>query len=471
MQIKCIGNITISSILKNNLYLNGIIVSDNLFHLLNSSQYYGYRTTTGIFMKIGGTLSKQEFENLKLNNNKDILLSEISETLSYEDYLKIREYTTASLKKISSIDKENLQYKTYFILDTDENGKLHIIGQYVNRNNIYPIKIDDCGIFLQDNYKDRDVVLQAGGIRLRDSICGSNCISGCSFCNFGKGAKNYIENTLNTEKKEYLTHLIKESTLKGNVQTLFITGGNPSLADMSKWTEFVQESICTFKKSVPDGSVDIMLTPRGFDKYVYDDTNRYKEYKKYLEYLKSIGVNTISPNIELWEQEDLDKFCSVNNTGLNVGTTKSEIGHNGYMDFIKAGIDVFGKFNVRTSLIVGLNSNSNVRKAINNLIPLGCYVVISPFKVPSKHFNQLEPSDYDLIELGNYLKYETDKVMSSFPVNLTQIYKERISNSLNAHNSHNTANLCYGQDLDFIEQQALSLEKDNHIVNNISMIK
>lgn len=468
MQIKQIGNVLISSILKNNLYLNGIIVSDKVFDLLKSSQYDGYRTTTGIFMKLGGTLSKQEFESLKLNNSKDVLLSEIPETLSYEDYLKVREYTTVNLKKASSIDYDNLKSKTYFILDTDKNGKLHIIGQYVNGNNIYPIKIDDCGVFKQDNYKDEAAVLQAGGIRLRDSICGDNCISGCSFCDFGKGAENYVENTLNTEKKEYITNLIKQITLSERVQTLFITGGNPSLADMNKWTEFVQESINTFKKSVRNGSVDIMLTPRGFNKYVYDDTTRYEEYKKYLEYLRSIGVDTISPNMELWEQEDLDKFCSVSSTGLNIGATKSEIGHNGYMDFIKAGIEVFGKYNVRTSLIVGLNSNDNVRKAIKDLIPLGCYVVILPFKAPSEHFNQLEPSDYDLIELSNYLKYETDKVMSSFPVNLTQIYKERISDSLNAHNSHNTANLCCGQNLDVIEEQALILEKDNHIFSSIS---
>lgn len=468
MEIKHIKDITISSILKNNLYLNGIIASDKVFDILKSSQYDGYRTTTGIFMKIGGTLSKREFENLKLSNSNNTLLSEISENLSYEDYLKFREYTTVSLKKESFIDKETLKDKTYFMLAPDKKGKLQIIGQYVNENNIYPIKVNDCGIFKQDNYKDDAVVLQAGGIRVRDSICGDNCISGCKFCDFGKGAENYIENTLSAGKREYITNLIKQVTLNSKVQTLFITGGNPSLADMNKWTEFVKESINTFKKFVPNGSVDIMLTPRGFDKYVYDDTTRYEEYKKYLEYLKSIGTDTISPNMELWEQEDLDKFCSPSSTGLNTGATKSEIGHNGYMNFIKAGIDVFGKYNVRTSLIVGLNSNDNVKKAIKDLIPLGCYVVIAPFKSPSENFNQLEPSDYDLIELSNYLKCETDKVLNSFPSNLTYIYKERISNSLKAHNSHNTANLCCGQNLDIIEQQALSLGKDNHIVSSIS---
>jgi len=469
MEFKSIGNVTVSSILKNNLYLNGIIVSDELFNLLKGSIYYGYRTTTGIFMKLGGTLSKQEFESIKLNNSKDTLFSEIPNTLSYEDYLKVREYTTINLKKLSSVNKENLKDKTHFILDTDKNGKFYIVGQYVNGDGIHPIKVDDCGVFLQEHYKDTDVVLQAGGIRLRASICGNNCISGCSFCNFGKGAERYIKNTLNDEKKKYITTSIEKSILKASVQTLFITGGNPSLADMDKWTEFVKESVDTFKKYVPNGSVDVMLTPRGFDKYVYDDATRYNEYKRYLEYLKSIGVTTISPNMELWKQENLDKFCPSSSTGLNVGATKSEIGHNGYMDFIKAGIDVFGKYNLRTSLIAGLNSNDNIREAIRNLIPLGCNVVISPFKSPGKNFNQFEPSDYDLIELSNYLKYETDKVLSSLTVDLTQTYRKRISNSLNAHNSHNTANLCCGQDLDIIEQQALALEKDNNIVSSIKL--
>ena len=81
MQIKYIENIPISSILKNNLYLNGIIVSDKVYKLLNSSQYNGYRTTTGIFIKLGGTLAKQEFEGLKLSNDRETLLSEISEMI------------------------------------------------------------------------------------------------------------------------------------------------------------------------------------------------------------------------------------------------------------------------------------------------------------------------------------------------------------------------------------------------------
>ncbi len=468
MQMKQIENIPLSSLLKNNLYANGILVSDEVFEMLKSSQYTGYRTTTGIFIKLGGTLSKQEFEILKNHQNQDTLFSVLPQNLSFEDYLRVREYTTATLKKLSSIHTETWKNKTHLILNVDNDNCLSITGQYVIQNKKYPIKLSDCGIFKQDNYTDDEVVvLQAGGIRIRTSIGGNNCISGCKFCDFGTGPINYIDNTLTLERKKSITHLIRKLTLANKIQTLFITGGNPNLADMNSWTEFVQESIHTFKKVSPTGSIDLMLTPRGFNQYVYNDSNRYEEYLKYLQFLKSIGTTTISPNMELWEQKDLTKFCSVSPTKLNIGTTKSEIGHNGYMDFIKAGIEVFGKYNVRTSLIVGLNSNDNIKKAIQQLIPLGCHVVLSPFKPAHKSFYSFVPSDNDLIELSQYLQHEIDRTLSSLPINIAHLYKKKIHNSLNAHNSHNTANLCCGQELDTIEQQALFLEKDISIINKI----
>lgn len=214
-----------------------------------------------------------------------------------------------------------------------------------------------------------------------------------------------------------------------------------------------------------------MLTPRGFDKYVYSDALRYEEYKRYLIYLKKIGVRTISPNMELWEQNDLEKFCKVNKKGTNIGMTKAEIGHNGYLDFIRAGIEVFGRYNVRTSLIVGLNSVSSIKEAIRTLISLGCYVVLSPFKSPNENFNKFIPKDYELIELSNYLKTEINSLLSTLPPTVSETYTKRIYNSLNAHNSHNTANLCCDQDLDFIEQKNLRLGKNIDISTTIDMEK
>lgn len=471
MKIKKIKNTAISSIIKNNLYSNGVIVSKKLFDILNCSQFEGYRTTDGLFMKIGATLSREEFYVHKLKNSKETLLSEIPKELTYEEYLKIREYTTARLKSQDCINEEEIKDKNYFILDINKQGKLYIIGQYVNESKKYPIILQDCGFFKQENYEDEDVVLQAGGIRLSNSICGEVCISGCTFCDYSQNFNEYTDSILNKKREEHILDSIKQYTSQADIQTLFITGGNPNLLDIEKWTDFLEKSISTFKEKIPNGSVDVMLTPRGFNKYVYSDEVRYEEYKRYLIYLKKIGVNTISPNMELWEQKDLEKFCKHNKNGTNIGMTKADIGHNGYIDFIRAGIDVFGKYNVRTALIIGLNSVSSVKEAIKTLIPLGCYVMLSPFKPPNENFNKFVPKDYELIELSNYLKTEVHTQLSILPATLAETYKKRIYNLLNAHNSHNTANLCCGQALDFIEQKNLRIGKNIDISTTIDIEK
>jgi hypothetical protein len=459
MGIRKIEDIYISSIIKNNLYLNGLIVEDDIYDLLKSSQYSGYLTTTGIFMKIGGTLSKDEY----LNTNKSTLFSYLPNNLSYEDYLKYREYTTTSIRRESDINKDELINKTYFIL-SEVNGNLKLSGQYVYNNKIYHIELDDCGFFKQDNFKDDPVMLQAGGIRLKDSLCNSNCISGCSFCSFGKNYKFYRNDIFNDNRKKYILNRVKSLTINSNIDTLFITGGNPSLSDLSDWTLFLKDNIDVFRENSSTCNVDVMLTPRGFDKYVYN-INRYKEYKNYLEYLKEIGVTTLSPNMELWRQEDLDKFCPVNE--INIGTTKSEIGHDGYMDFIRASIEVFGKYNIRTSLIAGLNSLEDIKLAIDELIPIGCNVIISPLKPLNKYFYKYNTNYNDLIELSNYLNIVTNKTISSYSNDLACIFRERLSRCLNAHNGHNTANLCLGQDLDNIEKKVLKLGYNNDIINHI----
>ena len=469
MKIKKIKNKPISSIIKNNLYSNGIIVSRKLFELLNCSQFEGYRTTDGLFMKIGATLSREEFYIYKLKNRKDTLLSELSKELTYEEYLKMREYTTAHLIPQDYVNEQEIKDRNYFILDVNSQGKLYIIGQYVDESKKYPIILQDCGFFKQDHYEDEDVVLQAGGIRLSNSICGEICISGCTFCDYSQNFNEYTDSILSKEREEHIINSIKQYITHADIKTLFITGGNPNLLDIEKWTDFLEKSISTFKEKIPNGLVDVMLTPRGFDKYVYDDVDRYKEYKRYLMYLKKIGVNTISPNMELWEQKDLEKFCKPSKEEINIGMTKSEIGHTGYMDFIRAGIEVFGKYNVRTSLIVGLNSVSSVKEAIKTLIPLGCQVVLSPFKSPNENFNKFVPKDHELIELSNYLNTEINNLLSTLSPMVAETYKKRIYNSLNAHNSHNTANLCCGQDLDFIEQKNLRLGKNIDISTTIDM--
>ncbi|HOZ54072.1 MAG TPA: radical SAM protein [Bacilli bacterium] len=476
MEQKKIDNISISAIIKLYLYQKGIFVSDDFYDELGDSTYSGYRTTSGIFMKIGGTLSEEEFESLKTSGD---LLADFP-NITYEEYLRNREWATAQIFRKSSMTEE-IKNSTYFELCFDNNGSFYISGQYVDSSGQkQAIRINDIGIFKQGNYDDsKAVAVQAGGIRIRDSLCGSNCISGCSFCSFGSGANNYREGTFTEGKLYEIKDDIKASVVQNGISALFITGGNPSLSDMKNWTYYLEESIKAFRQSTAEqgmdsSTVDVMLTPRSFDKYI--DTK--ENYLAYLKYLKSLGVTTVSPNMEIWSDEKLQEYCKSNDK--NKGTTKSEIGHDGYLSFIDASVEVMGKFNVRSALIVGLNTKDEIKEAIDVLINKGCYVTLSPFKAPecvqtdirySNNLKSLEPPIEDLIELSEYLKQRIKEYLQSLSEEERKICEANIDRSLNAHNSHNTSNLCSGQVLDKIEQDGLEQGLDRSIVTSINDFK
>ena len=191
MEIKKVDNKALTAIIKMYMYQQGIYIPDELYDKLGESAYNGYRTTSGIFMKIGGTLSEKEFEDLKSSHSQYNLAVEDVSQMTYLDYLKNREWVTTQIFKESNL--VDLGAKTFLKLNVDDGGKFSIAGQFIDSNgNIIPVGLDDVGIFMQGKYDDREAVaVQAGGIRARASICGSNCISGCSFCSFGSGAEKY----------------------------------------------------------------------------------------------------------------------------------------------------------------------------------------------------------------------------------------------------------------------------------------
>lgn len=445
-------------------YEQGIFVSDDLFEELEKTTYSGYRTTSGVFLKLGATKTKEEF----LKDNCE----------DYENYLKKREWVTSQIFKMSEFDNNN--NGSYLKLGVDSSGKLIVYGEYVGddgtRHDLY---CDDLGVFKQGEYDDSEAVaIQAGGIRARVSICGPNCVSGCKFCSFGSGEASYKKGTFTVGKlEEYIKPLIRNMVDQGITQ-LFITGGNPSLEDMESWTLYLQESVKEFisyseKKGVDKEklTIDAMLTPRGINRYVYDRTERKERYLEYCKILKKAGVQTISPNMELWSQEKLDEYCP----GTS-GVSKSEIGQEGYLDFIDAAIEVFGPFNVRSALIVGLNSVEETKQAIDVLTSKGCYVTLSPFKAPeviqtnsryAQSLHHKQPSVSELVILSRYLSDSIDKLLNEMPMKQREMCEMNIQKSLNPHNSHNTSNLSYGRDFDRLETSAYELGYDPTLITNI----
>lgn len=451
------------AIIKMLAYQRGIFVPDELYEELSKSAYSGYRTTSGVFFKFGGT---------KVAN-------EVDDSIAYEDYLSTREWATSQIFKMSDI-KSMEDMGSFLTLGADKDGNLFVNGQYVDsKGKSYELHCDDVGMYQQGNYDDSEAVaIQAGGIRGRVSICGSNCVSGCKFCSFGSGADKYKTGTFTDSKlNNYIKPLIQQVVEDQKISQLFITGGNPSLDDMKSWTYFLEESIKQFKKSAEENgiseglTVDVMLTPRGEDRYVYDESERKEHYLAYCQKLKKLGVTSVSPNMELWSQDKLDEYCPGEN-----GVSKSEIGQAGYLDFIDSAVQTFGPFNVRSALIVGLNSIEETKQAIDELIKRGCYVTLSPFKAPEvvqqdprygKSLRENEPSVEDLIELSIYLKNATDNFLQTLPTEMRKRCEENIERSLNAHNTHNTANLCSGRRLDRLERRALREGADATLVRNV----
>ena len=103
------------SIIKIMAYQKGIYLPDDLYEELNKSAYDGYRTTSGVFMKFGATMSLQEF-----NQNP------VSKEMSYEDYLKQREWATAQIHKESEMKHHSGE--SYLKLNYDADGKLVLSG-------------------------------------------------------------------------------------------------------------------------------------------------------------------------------------------------------------------------------------------------------------------------------------------------------------------------------------------------------
>lgn len=397
------------AIIKMIAYEKGIFVPDTLYEELTKSAYSGYRTTSGVFFKFGGTKPKTEVQES-----------------DYREYLMNREWATSQIYKLS--DLEEGDKISHLKLGVDKGGKFFVHGEYMHEDgNVYELHCDDVGMFQQGNYNDSEAVaIQAGGIRGRVSICGSNCISGCKFCSFGSGAENYKGGTFTEGKlNNYIKPLIKGIVEKQRISQLFITGGNPSLEDMQSWTYFLEESIKEFKAQAENAgiteelTIDVMLTPRGEDRYVYDESERKQKYLAYCERLKNAGVTSVSPNMELWSKEKLDEYCPGEN-----GVSKSEIGQDGYLDFIDSAVQTFGPFNVRSAIIIGLNSIDETKEAIDALIRRGCYVTLSPFKAPEviqqdsrygQSLHEHEPTVSELIELSLYLKSETEEFLSTQP--------------------------------------------------------
>lgn len=180
----------------------------------------------------------------------------------------------------------------------------------------------------------------------------SGCTNRCKFCNATefKYEINPIDGL-----EEALNIALKQS----DVRHILISSGSVKISDLEEITKMY----CYFGEKYSDYDIDIMMTPRGFTSYT--DSSQYEEY---IKLLKAHGIKGLSINMELNSKKALEYYCP----------EKAAIGQENYLKFLELAVKVFGKNNVRSLLIVGIEPLEETLKGVEKLAKIGCNPVLSP---------------------------------------------------------------------------------------------
>lgn len=145
---------------------------------------------------------------------------------------------------------------------------------------------------------------------------------------------------------------------------VLISGGTPhEKADSYAWINHI---FYHFPQNYPQYDFDVMLSPRGME----PEQNSAKDYGEFLHYLHDeCGVKTLSVNLELYNDKFRERFIP----------DKAAVGKDNYYRFITQAVEIFGEKSVRSSLVVGLESEEDTLNGVRALLDCGCLPVLSAF--------------------------------------------------------------------------------------------
>ena len=226
----------------------------------------------------------------------------------------------------------------------------------------------------------------------------SGCNNSCKFCSMNE--ISYRRNSI-----EEIDLALNEALKDKRVTHVLISGGSPKEVDLPYVTK-VYEYFC---KKYPKYDFDVMMTPREFDSY-----QDVSQYEKYLKYLKTIGVKGLSINLELFNDKMANEYCK----------EKSIIGKESYFTFLKLASKVFGKYNVRSGLIVGLEPKEDTLKGVEQICKCGCMPMLSPY-VPYNGIGKYPTADF-LIDIYK----ETEKILKKYNLPLAPLCEKCKHNTL-----------------------------------------
>lgn len=202
----------------------------------------------------------------------------------------------------------------------------------------------------------RDMVA-AHGHRVRISPL-AGCAYSCRFCNMPSVLYRLYER----EKLDaaFQTALNDPGTTPEHV---LISGGapRPEKGDYRSINAIYEYFPGTYRSL----KFDVMLAPRTLN----PDQPTKRRYRHFLGFLKDAGIDALSVNIELFNDE----------IRRQTAPEKGKIGIDNYLLFLEQAAEIFGGKKVRSVLIVGIEPMEDTLRGVEAIAERGCLPELSPF--------------------------------------------------------------------------------------------
>ena len=184
--------------------------------------------------------------------------------------------------------------------------------------------------------------------------CSYKGIDQCQFCSLNSYAdNNKLASVLDVSTVAKMIKRAIDSTPGG--YEIALSGGTCNTEDKSAvyFTNICHELT---KNKITRRGISIELVPPDKDSYIED--------------LHRAGATAIIMNIEIANEEKRREIC----------LGKSSISLTRYFDALKKAVDVFGRGNVSSVLIAGIQPEDDIKAICSKLIPMGVVPTIIPFK-------------------------------------------------------------------------------------------
>lgn len=183
------------------------------------------------------------------------------------------------------------------------------------------------------------------------------CANHCQFCDLNR-LKYYLNPIQDLD--EAFSYAMKNEDFRH----ILISGGSP----LNKQTDFDYLNAVyryfgeKYGKTFP---IDVMFVPRGLNAHDTSD----EAYEAFLRKLKEWNISGLYINLELYNDFYRKKYIP----------QKDFVGKEKYFRFIKLAVEIFGRVNIKSCIIVGLEGINDSLAAVEELCKLGCMPVLSPY--------------------------------------------------------------------------------------------